>query len=347
MKNKTLLIITSMCFLLINHQAYSMPTLEIPNDLIITTETQIAIPIKITDTLGTNMIGFSLRLDYDTGLSNPTVVTSGTLTEGHTIDKGITIDGNGGKYSISLLNGFTPGSDGILFNLQFDVSPTFSAANITFVKEETQLNNQTFDPIEPMTCLDGFLMRFDTSYTNETDSAGKYSTFEDKTALAGAMDISVQAFGNNGYLYVGHNNGIETFSPGEVNNYKQIVERVWHIKTHDDVPDSTIIQFHIKPELTGLSDYGLLFSPTIPSGPADYTEVVQATVVDAVNEVIQFHLNDTQLLTGYYTLATTKSPDYVTGTSAHAVPTLNEYGMILFFGILLIASMRRLQRETV
>ena len=344
MKNKTLLIVASMCFfMLTNKQAYSIPTLEIPNDLIVTSKTQIDIPINISDIQGSGMIGFGLRLDYDTDqLSNPTVITNGTLTEGLTVESAVPIDGHGGKYSIALLNGFSPDNDGILIKVRFDVSPSFSAANILFVSEETRLNNATFDPIEPMHCLNGFLMRFETIYANETASAGKYDTFEDKSAYAGAMELSVQTFDDNGYLFSGHDNGNEIFTPGSVADYLQIVDRVWYIKTHDDVPDSTIIQFHIRPGLTELSDYGLLFSSTIPSEPADYTEVVQASVVDTVNDIIQFQLNSAQLKTGYYSLATTTPP--ASDDKMHVVPTLNEYGIILLFGILLFASMRTLQR---
>ncbi|ETR66361.1 MAG: hypothetical protein OMM_12887, partial [Candidatus Magnetoglobus multicellularis str. Araruama] len=218
------------------------------------------------------------------------------------------------------------------------------AANIWFVEDETRLNNANFDPIVPLTCLDGFLMRFDAIYTNETASAGKYESFEDETALAGAMEISVASFDDNGYIYVGHDSGQESFSPGDLDDYRQIVERVWYIKTNGDIPDTTIIQFHINPEMSELSDYGLIFSSAVPTETEDYTSVAQASVVDMANDIIQFELSSAQLQNGYYTLATTKAPE-TPDEQAHVVPTLNEYGMILFLGLLLIGSLRQMQRR--
>ena len=136
-------------FLLFTGAAFAIPEVSIEENITVSSnETQVDIPINISSVSGAGINGYMLRLDYDSSeLSNPTLITSNTLSENLDVQGSVPVDIFGGKYSIALFSGFNSSNDGVLIKLRLDVSSEFESSNISFILEKSTLFDSNFETI--------------------------------------------------------------------------------------------------------------------------------------------------------------------------------------------------------
>jgi len=149
-------------FMLLFHisDVFAKPIVSIPSDLSITTATEIDIPVYLSNISGSSIGGYILRLNYSDQLSNPVIITDGTLSQGKTVKSGPPTDGLGGKLAIGLMSGFSPQEDGLMLIVRLDISEEFERSDISFVLQKSRLHTATFQEIES-DFNNGLLYRFD------------------------------------------------------------------------------------------------------------------------------------------------------------------------------------------
>ena len=122
--------------------------------------TTLEFSVYITEFSGETLEGYAIRLSYDTSiLTNPSVVTAGTLSDGKKIEEGVPADGVG-NYSIGVFSGLGANSDGVLIKVRFTVADSFTGTkSITFAGpgKQTLLFDGSFNPIAA-TYTDGSYM---------------------------------------------------------------------------------------------------------------------------------------------------------------------------------------------
>jgi hypothetical protein len=103
------------------------PIVSVAADIqVLECQTIVIVPFEITDIPANMMIeGFALKLDYADYLTNPQVITEGTLSEGNEdVIVGPSED-NIGKYTVSVFSGLKANQSGTLIKVQFDVRSDF------------------------------------------------------------------------------------------------------------------------------------------------------------------------------------------------------------------------------
>jgi len=125
-------------------------TVSLPNNQPCVVGSTVDFEINISDFGGKTVDGYGIRLSYDTTiLTNPATVTTGTLSDGKTINEGVPGDGIG-NYSIGLFSGLGASSDGVLIKVRFTVANSFvGTKDITFAQPgvKTTIYESGFNPI--------------------------------------------------------------------------------------------------------------------------------------------------------------------------------------------------------
>jgi len=155
MVKQYVILFTVLCafIILMPHRAMSSPVVNIPKELDAQAGSKIDIPITISGVSNADIGGYALRIDFDeTMLSNPTIISDGTLSEGNSNLNIFHHPADGiGKLSVGIGFNFRPENDGTLIIVQFDVSNDFSTKTlITFAGSGLQSNIFTagFNPID-------------------------------------------------------------------------------------------------------------------------------------------------------------------------------------------------------
>ncbi len=148
-------------------EAVAAPVVSIPTDVPATPGGTVIVPVNITGVVGAGIGSYGVRLDYDAGvLSNPTAVTTGTLSEGNTNFQFFAPPADGvGKVSAGIGFSFAPTADGILFKVQFNVNANFTGTSpVTIIGDGVQsgLFTSGFDPIAT-TFTDGTVLAVDST----------------------------------------------------------------------------------------------------------------------------------------------------------------------------------------
>jgi hypothetical protein len=142
--------------------AFAKPVVWIPDDLTITSQNTVDIPIYISD-ITNDISGYILRMNYADQLTHPTVITEGTLSEGHLVKSGPPTDALGGKLAIGLMAGFQPQTDGLMLIIRFTISPDFKQSDITFLMIKSRLHTAVYQEI-PAGFQDGFIQKMESVY---------------------------------------------------------------------------------------------------------------------------------------------------------------------------------------
>lgn len=129
------------------------PVVSLPTTLEAIPGGKVVVPIDVAGVDGAGIGSYAIRLDYDdTVLSNPTAVDAGTLSEGNSSLQEFAPPSDGiGLYSVGIGFGFSPSQDGVLIEVQFDVSAGFTGTtSIAFVSknEKSTLSTVGFEKIE-------------------------------------------------------------------------------------------------------------------------------------------------------------------------------------------------------
>jgi len=134
-----MLVITALVFIGV---AATQPTVSIPANIAATPGGTVVVPVNIAGVTGAGIASYALRLDYDaTVLSNPTVITAGTLSAGQNVQTRVSPPDGIGKFSAGLFSfGATPPTaDGVLLEVQFNVSANFTGTSaVTIVSDNVK-----------------------------------------------------------------------------------------------------------------------------------------------------------------------------------------------------------------
>jgi len=129
--------------------AYATPLVSISSELTVSaSENVVDIPVNISGVSSNDIGGFILRLDYSDELTNPRLITDGTLSQGKALESGPPTDGIGGKLAIAMFAGFSPKNDGLMLFVRLDVSSNFERSNINFILEKSRLHTPNFQAID-------------------------------------------------------------------------------------------------------------------------------------------------------------------------------------------------------
>jgi len=301
---------------------------------------QIVIPIQINGVSQAEIASYIIRLDYDdTNLSNPVAIIEGTLSADKDVVSNTPQDGKEGKFVITMFSGFTALEDGVLVKMQLDVNQNFTSSDISFVTDKTVLANASYTPLD-YSASDGVLIAFDASYENNVVSVGKDGAEVVEFSEDGGLRMESSSFTQDGYVVAGHNNGNTQFETSALNDYDQVLSRSWYFDIHESKPDTLTIRFAIPQVDEPISYYGLL-TATDDSSPSNFEELVRPLVVD--NDTVVFQLSSDQLIEKQYYTVGLKFQPQNTETHAHSIPTINEWGLIIFAGILMAISIRRMK----
>jgi len=333
---------------------YSLAALElsIPKNMTVSDAdhvTQITIPIQIKGLSSAAVSTYKIRLDYDdTGLSNsvaltnPVAIIDGTLSAGKDVRCNTPQDNKGGKIAIVLFNEFAANNDGVLFKLRLDVdNDNFISSSISFLLTQTEL--MLGDSEYTYSASDGVLVGFKSNYENNVVSVSKKGN--DEVIISedsGGLQLESTSFSQDGYVLAGHNNGNLLFENPVTNEYDQLLSRTWYVDYHDSKPDTITLKFTIPQVTEPVSHYGLL-TATDDSSPSNFVEVVQPTVVN--NNTVTFELTSAQLIEKQYYTVGLKYQTLSTDVEARSVPSLNEWGLMIFASILLLWSIMRIKYQ--
>ena len=129
-----------MSVLVLIGSAANPPVVSIPANIAAGPGSTVIVPINITGVVGAGIGAYGVRLDYDAAvLSSPTVVTTGTLSEGKTVQTFAPPSDGIGKFSAGIGFGFNPTADGILVKVQFNVNANFTGTSpITIVGDNVK-----------------------------------------------------------------------------------------------------------------------------------------------------------------------------------------------------------------
>ena len=317
------------------------PSLNIPTNLTVSSN-QVVIPINISGVSGAGIVGYALRIDYDnTWLSNPVAILDDTLSEGKDVQTGPPQDGLGGEFIITLFSGFTASEDGVLVKLQLTVDDeNFTSTDVSFITAKTSLYNASYQKIT-YTSSDGVLVKFESGYETESISIGKKDAFEITSSEDGDLKLETNSFDGNGFVLAAHDNDAMEFDIIPNNGYDRLLSREWYIDVHGNTPETVTLTFTI-PEVTEpVLNYGLL-ATSDNSSASNYEEIVKSTAV--IGDTIIFQLSSDQLIEKqFYTVGV----KYRTEDKAICVPTLNEWGMILFAGLLMLISVALIKQSRI
>jgi len=322
-------------FFILPGYSFSSPELNIPTNMTVSNDTQVIIPINITGVSGAGIVGYSVRIDFDdANLTNPVVITDDTLSEGEDVKGGPPQDGKGGKYLITLFSGFSASEDGVLIKLQLDIDTNFSSTNISFVSEETKLFNSTYRLIT-YSSSDGLLMRFDSEYENDVITIGKKDDDEVFTSEDGFLKMETDSFNGDGFIVSGHNAEVMTFSVNGPESY-QMLSRSWFFEVYENKPDFVTLTFTI-PDMPASVQHFALLKASDNSSFSNFAELKRPISVG--QNTIEFQLSSEELEeNNYYTIGFIQQQ-----SNKVAIPTLNEWGMILFAGLLILMSIAKIK----
>jgi len=330
--------------LLVNN-AFSTPEISIPSDTVISSGTQIEIPIYIDEITGIDMVGYALRIDYSTTfLSNPSIITENTLSDGKNVQSGPPVDGLGGQYVITLFSGFSTANDGILVKLNLDVNQNFSESPVSFITAKTELFDSGYNSINK-NLENGFMMRLESDFDEDVFSIGKRDSFEDASSESGSLQLSTTSFNGNGFIFAGHNNGQLSFGvTNQDDDYDKILSRAWQINVSENKPDIIIINVTI-PDLPDNAKYfGLIKNTDNAPDSNQYTDVVLSSSEDYDNNKVTFEVPSIMLSENAYYSVAVKYQDN-TMARKYSIPTFTEWGLILFISILLLVSINKIKKQ--
>ena len=128
-------------------EAFASPVVSIPSELTISNNSIIDIPILISNVSGYEIGGYILRLDYSDHLSNPVVISDGTLSQDKIVKSGPPSDGLGGKLAIGLMSDFYPEKDGTMLIVRLNILPDFKSSDICFLLIKSRLHTASFQEI--------------------------------------------------------------------------------------------------------------------------------------------------------------------------------------------------------
>lgn len=311
------------------------PELSIPANMTVS-GTHVQMPVKIFGVSGAGINAYKVRIDYDeTKLSNPQLLLDDTLSEGKNVQSGPPQDGKGGDYIIALLSGFSANVDGILANIQLDVDTSFTFSEITIVTAETALLNAAYQEIA-YTKSDGILMHFESGFENNVVSIGKTDHYEIKIAQDDMLTMETSSFDNNGFVFAGHDNGNMSFDTTAPDEYDLFLSRTWCIKAHANSPETITLTFTIPKIDEPISYFGLLASSD-NSSLTGYEELDRIEPGYNTKNTLVFTVSSDQLIDNqYFTLGLRYGP-------VQSIPTLNEWGIVFFMGLILLISISRIK----
>jgi hypothetical protein len=185
-------------------QLLAVPTVSIPSNHPASPGGTVIVPVNITGVSGAGIGAYAVRLDYDSAvLSSPTVVTTGTLSEGKTVQTFAPPADGIGKFSAGIGFGFTPTVDGALVKVQFNVAANFtgtSAVTIVGDNVKSTLSSADFTLITT-TWTDGSIKAVDSTgpvtSNVKTDTVTNLDIPQGTASLSLTAQISDAATGNN------------------------------------------------------------------------------------------------------------------------------------------------------
>jgi len=299
-KYSFLIFIFFLCF----YNAYAEVIISVPDNLNSIGTTEVEIPIHISNITKEQIAGYIIRLDYDDVLTNPEIITNGTLSQGLPVESATPIDIYGGKLTIGLMIGLNISNDGILIKIKFKVSDKFIASPIKFITEKTILHTSIFEQIKTST-KDNFLVRTDSTHFNtinfDFNFVNNFSSCIEALSCSQNQEAKLTLYTltpHDSYIIAGDNNlSINTIIPANEDNIKNM-QRKWLILSNNTIPAITL-GFNISDTPVNASHYFLLRS----FDNINFSEIAQASSINIENKQVIFNIPENTLPNNaYYTL---------------------------------------------
>ena len=284
----------------------------IPEDIVYYNDHYIEIPVHISNIGNYKIGGYMIRLEYDDlVLLNPEIITTGTLSEGLSVESATPVDNFGGQLTIALFNGLSVTKDGLLIKIRLTPADSFIASKFKFIPIKTGFHSNSFDSIPTKSSVDAMLIKsanenfqiisFDLNYTNNFSGIidGKVFAENENIVFSNLSPI-------NSLVFAGHNDlPLKTIIPIDESDNTQILHTAWCIKSNPNL-SYLDISFKVNDNTFNSNNYYL----TRSDDNIIYSEIAKASYIDSNNNMVVFELNNEQLqLPAYFKI---KIKDYLT-----------------------------------